>query len=516
MRLFYTLTNLDPLVLSQTSATTNNHLGLDYIPGSAILGALATRFYTQGNSELGFELFQSGACQFGPAYPLYQHEDTDKTEVALPIPSAWHTEKHNDTILHNHIASDFLRDDNIQYTQCRSGFIAHNNQAVNLKKGLTTRTALDDSGQRAADGQLFTYTTLLPNQQFGGWIQATTEEQLTLLKELLTQELFLGRSRSSEFGRVRIAIPKQQPTLSTPQNLGDKLVIWCLNDVALLDHHGQPTLAPNASHIHPELEGELIPHATFIRHHKVRRFNRARGGFDTEQQLITRGSVLSFQLNAAVSQAVLKQIAHEGIGIQRQHGLGWVAVNPIWTEQTQPEQQALFEPLYLEPPVTKAATRAEHSPLIKWVQQKEQTHIAEQEQQSFAYEKAQEIQQAYATARSYNNIAQSHQAGPSRSQWQRLNELIKSQPENWNQHAFEGEAAICKAKNDELGWGLSWQSESKQINFSEFANELLAATTPANIRRLLEIICRFDLSTLAGLQALEQHLNATSQHKGEA
>lgn len=516
MRLFYTLTNLDPLVLSQTSATTNNHLGLDYIPGSAILGALATRFYAQGSSELGFELFQSGACQFGPAYPLYQHGEAEKAEIALPIPSAWHTEKHKDTILHNHIASDFLRDDNIQYTQCRSGFIAHNNQAVNLKKGLTTRTALDDSGQRAADGQLFTYTTLLPNQQFGGWIQATTEEQLTLLKELLTQELFLGRSRSSEFGRVRIAIPKQQPTLSTPQNLGDKLVIWCLNDVALLDHHGQPTLAPNASHIHPELQGELMPAATFVRHHKVRRFNRARGGFDTERQLITRGSVLSFQLHTAASQETLNQIASHGIGVERQHGLGWIAINPTWAEQARPEQQALFEPIYLEPPKTQTVAAAKHSSLIQWVQQKEQTHSAEQQQQQFAYDKAQTIVHAYESARSYNNIAQSHQAGPSRSQWQRLNELIKNQPDGWEQQAFEGEAAICKAKNDELGWGLSWQDSSQQTNFSLLAKELLSAKAPTKIGYLLEVICRFDLSTLAGLKALKQHLNATQHHKGEA
>ena len=60
MRVFYALTTIDPIIVSQSAATTNNHQGLDYIPGSAMLGLVASRLYPELTGEKSWQLFHSG------------------------------------------------------------------------------------------------------------------------------------------------------------------------------------------------------------------------------------------------------------------------------------------------------------------------------------------------------------------------------------------------------------------------------------------------------------------------
>lgn len=516
MRLYYTLTNVDPLIISQTSATTNNHLSLDHIPGSAILGALASQFYAEGDEQTGFALFQTGACRFGPAYPVFPQSTTSEKvkegEIALPTPAAWHTEKHDATALTNHVAPSFQRDDAKQYKQRRNGYITHQNQEVEIEETLTTRTALEENASKVADGQLFTYATIKPGHVFAGWIDVDDEAHLDILRPLLQGDLYIGRSRSGEFGRVTVQLVKNSPQIEPPKALANhRLVLWCLSDVALVDENGLPTLSPQPQHLHPELTGALDAANTFVRHHKVRRFNRARGGFDSEQQLLTRGSVLSFVLDEAPSEAVLKEIAEQGIGMQRQHGLGWVAVNPSWVESPEPASQQLFAPIRVPLPQANTVAPDDSSLLIKWVVAQQGGAEVLRGRREKVVELCRDIYDAYRNARSYNNIAPVHQAGPSRSQWERLNTEAKNNAKNWQSVAFEGEAAICKAKNDELGWGLDWQQDADHVNFSSFAKTLMEKQDAATLRLFLEELCRYDLSTYSGLKEFNTYLGTQSQ-----
>ena len=45
MKIYYAITIIDDLSLGVTSATVNSANTLDYIPGSAIMGALASKIY---------------------------------------------------------------------------------------------------------------------------------------------------------------------------------------------------------------------------------------------------------------------------------------------------------------------------------------------------------------------------------------------------------------------------------------------------------------------------------------
>lgn len=508
MRIYYTLTLKDALVLSQSSATTNNHLCLDYIAGSAVLGAMATRLYPALTAEQSWQLFHSGACQFGPAYPLYEGE------IALPVPAAWHSVKNSaQRHYYNLAATAFEREPTKQYQQYRDGFVTANGIKVQPRQSLTSRTAIDPATQRAKDSQLYSYAYLEPEQQFAGWIEAD-EALIALLEPHLSGELRLGRARSGEFGRVSIAITHPESTPAV-QNLGKRLVIWCLSDLELIDMLGMPSLSPQPAMLHPALQGSLDTARSFIRTHKVRRFNRARQGFDSEQYLISKGSVLAFDLTQAAPDEVLQALVEQGAGLNRQQGPGWLAVNPAWAEQAEPEHNSLFSPLRVaQPDNNNPAVASVETPLLKWIQHRLNSEQGDQHREQTVQALLHRLLDAYHQARGYHRILPGYSAGPSASQWRRIAEVVRqhNHVEKCFPAIFEGDGAICKASNDGFGWGMDWYDQ-KPVTFASFTRQLLtdpqgqplALTT---LRLLLERLCRYDLSTSEGLQQCEQAYGA--------
>jgi CRISPR-associated protein Csx10 len=503
MRIYFSLTNLEPLVISQSNASTNNHQCLDHIPGSAILGAIASKLYSSLSPEQSFTLFHSGNCRFGPAYPIHDNE------VSMPIPAAWHKIKNDYSALSNHAAKDFIRNQAQQYQQCRSGFITSNNLDVPVKQGLTTRTAIEEQTQKASDGQLYSYAYIEAGQHFGAWIESGEATLLELVRPLLNGELNIGRSRSSEFGRVRLHCPNTQPASHQVTAQGKQLVLWCLSDIECRDAWGMPTLTPNANELHPALKGELDTTRSFIRSNKVRRFNRARNGFDSEQQLISRGSVLTFNLEEEATDKILTDLADQGVGFNRQQGLGWVNVNPHWANMPAPEHSVLFHALKLSPQPEEILAEPElDTPLLRWVKVKQQQSQANQRQTNQIQNLHQQIYDAYSNARHFRNTPQNYQAGPSASQWRRLAELVRNyNDDTWSKQAFQGEAAICKPHGDPDGWGIDWQEQGKLLTFAEKVENLLDGIDVNAMRQLLEVLCRYDLSNRDGLKRFrENHL----------
>ncbi|MDN3686067.1 hypothetical protein QW180_30930 [Vibrio sinaloensis] len=92
MKHYFTLTAQDALVLSQNNASTGAHQTLDYIPGSAVLGALAGIDYPN-DEELAWSLFHSGEVVFSNCYPIIDGQP------GLPTPFSWHYKKKGMQIL---------------------------------------------------------------------------------------------------------------------------------------------------------------------------------------------------------------------------------------------------------------------------------------------------------------------------------------------------------------------------------------------------------------------------------
>ncbi|WP_420299789.1 hypothetical protein [Edwardsiella tarda] len=531
MRIFYTLTTLEPVIISRSSATTQ-HQTLDHIPGSALLGAVASKLYPKLSTEEAFTLFHSGECRFSPAYPVVTASDNPQHgEIALPVPASWHTPKGDKKDLTNHAARSFERKETIQYQQIRQGFISSARTlqyAADVRTGLTARTALDSETQRAKEGQLFQYAFIHAEQTFAGWVDCAEPALAVLLQQTLHGEFVLGRSRNSEFGKVSLSVYQTQTQAQPAATHGNELVIWCLSDVACLNTFGQPTLTPSAQDLHPELYGELDPTRTFIRSRRVRRFNRSRGGLNSEQLLIAAGSVLTYQLQESPSAQALHALTDQGCGFAREQGLGWVMINPAWATQATPGTgvSELFTPfaVTLPQPAAIHETLAHHatsSPLLAWVQSKQakQTRNAERKIRCLAMHY--QIADAYQSLRRYHRTPPAYQAGPSSSQWRRLADLARSSHTDqvhhggildWQRAAFEAESAICKTTNDPTGWGIEWPEGEQLVTFAQQFHAAIKRNQLDldDLRLLLEELCRYDLSTDEGLRAYRKKYAANN------
>ncbi len=560
MRMYYSLTTLDPIILSQTTATTNNHQGLDFIPGSSILGMVAAQVYSQIPPDQSWHLFHSGLVQFGPAYI------SENGDLALPLPASWHFPKGEEVFslsqsegsdeqgqrlqscVENH-ALEGGRSASIQFKQCRSGYITSNGVKGEVKQGRTTKTALNRLTGAVMESQLFSYTYIEKNQTFIGWVECDAPEHYDLLKNALEGVRRIGRSRGSEFGRVKISLLSEQIEPQVIQ--ANQLTLWCLSDCQCLDRNGLPTLTPALSELlassginydgYSALNGNL----SFIRSHTTTLFNQKRAGFDSEQRLITKGSVLVYD-NVDLSVTQLEQLNAKGVGINRQQGLGWVSVNPSWSFERTLSPVDLFDQykfeLFDKPTASVAAATEKTSQLIAWVCQLAGKQRADQNIDLSVKQDLSDLYLAYKTARHYNRIIHAYQAGPSSNQWRRVSELFRYAEGDWFDALFVGENAICKADNDPLGWGLSWDNGQRFITFADQFKHIVRQAiqsheksildeenhTDTNVKAaalyrttkqmqvLIERLCRYDFSIYSDLNRFAKHHQPTSVVKEAA
>lgn len=320
-----------PVIISQQAATVGSHQSLDYIAGSALLGLVASRLYIHLNVQDAFTIFHSGKVRFLDAFPVLQ------SEQAYPVPFCLHSFKgekysENQQLLKDkvfNIAYPATELNERQSVQLRNFYITASGQKVNPSKEQTLKTAIDARDNRAAESQLFGYEALSLGQKFRFSIQIDQDVNADLQQKILkvvVGSAHLGRSRSAEFGRVNIAASQHVQQLNQPIN-SRELCLWLVSDL-YLHHQGQTTLIPL-----PELLG--LPQGTewkvdksFIRSRRYSVFNAYRKHYDLERQVISRGSILHYQLPENYDGKAIAKSLSQGIGLNIESGLGQVIINP--------------------------------------------------------------------------------------------------------------------------------------------------------------------------------------------
>lgn len=511
MKQYYKITTIDPVIMTQSSATEGGLQTLDYITGSAILGTLASQLYAQLSEQDAWAIFHSGEVQFSPCYPVVNNE------LSLPVPASWHFAKGDEwqkegvlqpEVISNHAGQRFSRDEQTQYKQCRSGFINSQGALAEVKQTLVTKTALDDK-QTAAKGQLFNYSAINAGQLFIGFVDANTE-QLETIKKHLSGQHSIGRSRSSEFGRVNIELieltqPSARPAFTS------ELSVYCISDIECVDQYGLPTFTPTLAELvgDAKLTGTLDAGRSFIRTSTLSRFNQKRGGFDGEQALISKGSVLVFKDVSNTADAI-EQLSEMGAGINKQQGQGWVLVNPMW-QQAPTLEMPIFDAYLLPKSSSKKKAFKEksvkaNSPLTQFIAARLQQNEATKGDTDVVNAMLREMYNLYRNARQYNRVVIAHHAGPSSSQLRRVAEVYRYNRTNPEAELFEGAHAICKAENDAIDWGISWDNGQQLVTFSEAFKQLISHKTHLQIERFLEQVCRYEPCQFKSLNKYEKEL----------
>ncbi len=92
----YVIILKEPCVFSERNASEGAHRGLDYVPGSALLGAVASRLYSKLDVNESFKLFHSGHVRFGNAYPVNK-----QGRCTYPLPLSWVRQKKDESVIND-------------------------------------------------------------------------------------------------------------------------------------------------------------------------------------------------------------------------------------------------------------------------------------------------------------------------------------------------------------------------------------------------------------------------------
>lgn len=476
-----------PVIISGQAATAGAHQSLDYISGSSILGLSAGKLYTQLSADDAFIVFHSGKVRFLNALPVINDE------VALPVPMSLHNFKGESYEKDGQLLNKQIFDvskiseielDNRQPVQLRSFYVSSFGQKITPTKEQTLKAAIDKNQNRAAQGQLFGYEALSAGQTFGFSIQADDDVDDALIQKVIDSlqgVAHLGRSRSSQFGKVKIS------KINTPSQNSPKqdsiLTLWLTSDMCLHDH-GQATLL-----VKPEFLG--LPKGTiwlsgqsFVRTRRYSSFNNYRKHYDKERQVITQGSVLRFELPQGVDFNAICQKLGQGVGLYTEQGLGQVIINPsilqdvypIWQNKEVRKVQKLQE------------IKQPNSLLVKILQKRANMLQTAHEPKSIATEIFMMLCEKIGFARRFHgvgykaNFESVNQQAPSRTQFGSLKDLANRYRNDskglWQEMSNNTNGFLyvkVVQENDNRQSGKSYKNSGWDLTFGTKANDNLGA-----------------------------------------
>ena len=458
----FVVTLTQDVVVSASSATAGQHLSLDYLPGALFLGLAASRGYAELETADAWTLFHSGKVRFLDALPLIEGQPS------LPVPLSLHTYKgeraHENTskrliaakVFDPSLPADELSNHEAarQPQQLRKGYITETGLWHLPILNHRMKTAIEPTSGRAAQSQLFGYQALQAGQQFLFTLQAD-DSALSLFNRCvawLTGSAQLGRSRSAQYGGVSItpAKPIQQNMVSTDSD-STRLTLLLQSDLALLDASGQPCLIPDAELFGLPDGSRWLIEQSFIRTRRYSQYNAKRRCFDTEREVISRGSVLRYELAQPLSTEALARL--QLVGLFQESGLGQMVVNPTLLATRHPQFSL---------PVSTTCTKqikvvAPDTPLIRLLQQRIQGGENHKQASEQAAELFADLCSALKTARSWLGLRDNQPLplAPGRSQWGQLKKYSsdhRSRPDELWRILFDAENAVIRGRS---GWDLS-------------------------------------------------------------
>lgn len=498
----YLLTLQQPVIISEKSASVGAHQSLDYIKGSTLLGLLASRLYKDLSTDEAFLIFHSGKVRFNDALPVLQ----EHTQFAYPVPMCLHSfkaEKYADghTLFANKIfdiskagEDELLQQDmkEKQPVQLRNFYITTTGMRISPDKEHTLKTAIDPKQNRAKDAQLFGYEALSAGQVFGFSIDIDDDVAETVIDKLsaIVGDAHLGRSRSAQFGAVNIIQQKLAQSSQSKRPHQPLLTLWLTSDMQL-QNNAQPTLIPEPQVLGLPDGTQWVTEASFLRTRRYSMYNAYRRHYDKERQVISRGSVLRYQLPADFDDYDrLYQKLARGIGVQTECGLGQVLINPEMLSSTHP----VWDNTSKTSKTVNTATvvKPKNSRLLNTLLRKQQVAEVGTKPRQIAAEVFEKLCAKIVQARRYQGLVRGMPLAPtppSRTQFGRLKELAnhyRSDSKELWQHLFTNKNAMLKistetdkdnrqsgATHKSAGWEIKYAPNTR-ASLGQFMQDELA------------------------------------------
>lgn len=312
---------LSDIVLPASSNTEGKIDQLDFIAGSNFLGMVARNYEKFQNS---FDIFHSGKVQFGDAHIL-----KDEQQVTYKIPySYFHKKLQSETIYNHHLLTeaDFELENKGglgQLKQLRNGYITENNECIFIDYVYSQKSAYDNETRTSKEGQMYGYKAIKKGSKWQFAVKLSNDvskEDEKLIVETLKSSTRLGRSKSAEYGQVKIEQKESSKSLSNIATLAQEAVLYCNSRLALTNENGNPTY--DLKYLCEGLD--IVYEKTQIRTATFTPYNGVRQAKDYERVCINKGSVVVVKNLTAKQLETIKQ----GVGAFKSEGFGEIIINP--------------------------------------------------------------------------------------------------------------------------------------------------------------------------------------------
>lgn len=380
----YTLHTLEPVLVSQAqSGEENSAIGMSYLPGSVIRGALAARYLQgyEGQDEATDDAFRALFLDGTVCY-LYAYA-APRGERLLPRPRSWLTEKDqaNDPTAPVY---DLAVDPGIRLEQPKALDVGDYVQfsmpepADEDDEGAPfrfeplpptvaffspgrqndVRISLEQVNTRTDENAVYRYDALAAGERLAGAIVAEEEAHLAPLAELLQAgtELYLGRARTAGYGRVQVetvseAGPWQEYEPQDAES-GGRVVVTLLSDTVLRNVWGQNDADLDSALARLLGLEALEAERSFCQVRLVGGFNHKWGLPLPQSWALAAGSVYVYP-TGQVDPVRLRALTAHGLGERRAEGFGRIAVNwHVWPEL---QQEPLHQSDRLPPRLSEAS-----------------------------------------------------------------------------------------------------------------------------------------------------------------
>jgi len=324
----YKCTLLSDVMLSTSAATLGEQTSLDFIPGNNFLGILAAD-YDRLPQEEQMEIFHSGKVRFGDGHPA----NKEAKVRSLHVPATFFYPKGKNAYEACYAFQSYSRNLDIQQNgksmqlkQCRNGYYVFQNTEgvpVPVEKSFALKSAYDRKQRRARDNMMFCYESLDKGQTFLFEVEVDNDALTEKINQALTGIHHIGRSRTAQYGLVRIEaddfvdVPSSNKPIDTIN--GPRVAVFADSRLIFLNDAGQPVLRPTAKQL--GLDGEIDWDLCQVRTFQYAPWNGKRQTRDADRCGFEKGSVFFVKCNSMT-------LASTYVGSYNNEGFGRVIYNP--------------------------------------------------------------------------------------------------------------------------------------------------------------------------------------------
>jgi len=371
-----------PVVLARSHFSGNIVHSLDYIPGSAIRGAMVSRFIEKnGKPENHWDKFKKYFCSDAVRFEnLYI---ADGANFVFPIPLSSKTCKAYSGFLNDdvragryHGVSDYLlKDVPESCPKCEqakqetpieniTGFYSvppgryDLARRTDVRKGYSIHNEIEDETQRTKEGVLYTLEHIAEEQEFNGSIIFADEDIRKEFNDDVIGKndeftLYVGQARSRGMGKIRVCSAFSDSPFTPILSLLIKerfasfaencFSLTLYSDAILVDEYLRCLTSLPATYLSKALEVELTLVRTFSSYHTVSGWHAGAGLPKEDDSAITKGSTFLFRYNGNDRDKLIKgleALEKEGIGLRRNEGFGRIVVcDPYHLEMSELNRQ---------------------------------------------------------------------------------------------------------------------------------------------------------------------------------